>query len=167
MTSDALKGIGIGIALSIFSQITGSMTLISYAVPIFRKIGTSLDPFTSSIILAVALVLGASASTYLADKLGRKLLNVSKFLIQFVCFLAPKSITQAYILYPIVIIFVRCCDWTIRYFAISLFELEWLWFIGVRIGARFRFIIRDLRNSGRHCGPIICLQYWVFAAKGL
>lgn len=40
----------------------------------FAKVGTHLDPYMSSIMLAVAQILGSIATTYLADKLGRKML---------------------------------------------------------------------------------------------
>lgn len=37
---------------------------------IFERAGTSLDPYVSSIMLAVSLLLGALLTTYLADILG-------------------------------------------------------------------------------------------------
>lgn len=43
---------------------------------IFEKVGKSLDPHISSIILAVALIFGSLATTYLADILGRRVLNI-------------------------------------------------------------------------------------------
>lgn len=43
---------------------------------IFEKVGKSVDPYISSIILAVALIFGSLATTYLADILGRRLLNI-------------------------------------------------------------------------------------------
>ncbi|XP_055295134.1 facilitated trehalose transporter Tret1-like [Sitodiplosis mosellana] len=58
------------------SQITAAFTIISYAVTVFEKAGTSINPYASSIVLAVALILGSLATTYLADRLGRKLLNL-------------------------------------------------------------------------------------------
>ncbi|XP_055304279.1 uncharacterized protein LOC129569467 [Sitodiplosis mosellana] len=70
----ALKGLGIGIALTSFSQFTGSFTITSYAVIIFKEAGTSLDPYVSSIMLAVALILSSLLTTYLADIMGRKVL---------------------------------------------------------------------------------------------
>lgn len=72
----ALKGLGIGIALTTFAQSTGCFTITSYAVIIFEKAGTTLDPYVSSIMLAVALILGSLFTTALADILGRKFLNL-------------------------------------------------------------------------------------------
>lgn len=72
---NALNGIGIAIALATFSQVTAGFTIISYSVKIFQKLGTSMDPHLSSFILAISLIFGSLASTYLADKLGRKFLN--------------------------------------------------------------------------------------------
>lgn len=77
---DALKGLGIGILLISFQQFTANFPIVCYAVMIYQKAGTSIDPYTSSIITAVSLLLGALASAYLADILGRKLLNIISFL---------------------------------------------------------------------------------------
>lgn len=77
---DALKGLGIGIALILFQQFSANFPIVCYAVMIYQKAGTSIDPYTSSIITAVSLLFGALASTYLADILGRKLLNIISFL---------------------------------------------------------------------------------------
>lgn len=71
---EALKGIGISLVLTLFSQLTGNFTIINYSVMIFEKTGTSLNPYVSSILLGVALLLGSIFTSYLADKLGRKIL---------------------------------------------------------------------------------------------
>ena len=57
-------------------QFSPSLIIISYALLIFQKAGTTIDPYVSSIISAVALIFGSLISTYLADKLGRKWLNL-------------------------------------------------------------------------------------------
>lgn len=72
---EAMKGLGIAVTLIIFSQCTASLPFVNYAVTIFEKSGTSLNPYISSIMLATSLLLGSILTTYLADKLGRKLLN--------------------------------------------------------------------------------------------
>ncbi|XP_055304280.1 facilitated trehalose transporter Tret1-like, partial [Sitodiplosis mosellana] len=72
----ALKGLGIGIILTTLSQLTGTPIITNYAVMIFEKAGTSMDPYVSSIMLGIALLLGSICTTYLADKLGRKFLNI-------------------------------------------------------------------------------------------
>lgn len=76
----ALKGIGIGIALVICSQTTTSFAIVNYAVITLAKAGTSLNPYFSSIMLAVALIFGSLTTTYLADKLGRKKLCLASLL---------------------------------------------------------------------------------------
>lgn len=73
----ALKGLGIGIALTSISVLTANLTIISYAIMIFDRSGASLDPYVSSIMLAIALILGSLLTTSLADKLGRKVLNLA------------------------------------------------------------------------------------------
>lgn len=72
---DALKGLGIGILLAVFAQFTASLAITCYAVLIIKKSGTSLNPYTSSIVCAVTPIFGSLLSTYLADKLGRRVLN--------------------------------------------------------------------------------------------
>lgn len=62
-------------SLILFSQCTANVAAVCYSVLIFRKAGISIDPYIASIILAVALIFGSLCSTYLADILGRKLLN--------------------------------------------------------------------------------------------
>lgn len=75
-----MKGIGIGIALTTFSQLTSAFTIITYAMTTFETAGASIDPYISSIMLGVALLFGSLTTTYLADKLGRKLLNLTSLM---------------------------------------------------------------------------------------
>lgn len=70
----ALKAIFCGCALIAFSQLTAATAIASYAVLIFQKVGTSIDPYMSTIILGISLICGSLASTYLADKFRRKTL---------------------------------------------------------------------------------------------
>lgn len=74
--SNVMKSLGISIAIILIQQFTGNFLIICYAVTIFQKTGTPLDPYVSSMITGVALLLGSLLSTYLADVLGRKLLNI-------------------------------------------------------------------------------------------
>lgn len=71
-----MKGLGIGLALHIFAQFSANNTITTYAVMIFQNAGTSLDSFASSIGLAIALIFGSLSTTYLADRMGRKVLNI-------------------------------------------------------------------------------------------
>lgn len=77
---NALKGIGIAVALASFSQLTAGFTIINYAHTIFQALGTSMDAYLCSIVLAVALIFGSLTSSILADKLGRKILNIISLL---------------------------------------------------------------------------------------
>lgn len=63
-----------------FEKMTCNFVIVCYSVMIYQKTGTTIDPYTSSIITAVCLLLGSLASSYLADKLGRKLLNLLSLL---------------------------------------------------------------------------------------
>ncbi|XP_031637651.1 facilitated trehalose transporter Tret1-like [Contarinia nasturtii] len=77
----AMKGLFIGITLAWLSQFPGSITFLNYAVLIFEKSGPSkIDPYTSSIISAIAQIIGCFFSAKLADSLGRKLLMIISFL---------------------------------------------------------------------------------------
>lgn len=65
---------GIGFALLICIICTATFEIMSYAVIIFEKAGTSINPNMSSIILVLALICGSLMTTFLADRLGRKLM---------------------------------------------------------------------------------------------
>lgn len=72
-----MRGLCIGISLSIFNQFTATFTITNYAVTTFTKVGTSVDPHLAAIILAVCLIFGSLTTTYLADRLGRKVLIIT------------------------------------------------------------------------------------------
>lgn len=72
----ALKGFAICFALNAAVQFSANYTITTYSVSIFAKTGTSFDPYISSIVLALALIVGSILTTYLADILGRKILNI-------------------------------------------------------------------------------------------
>lgn len=75
---DAIKGIFIGIVLTLLNQLTGCYIFLTYAVMIFARIGTNVNPYTSTIILGIVQIAGSLLTTQLADRLGRKiLLNIS------------------------------------------------------------------------------------------
>lgn len=63
-------------ALVTFGSLTATFAITNYAVTTFEKVGTKIDPYTSSIFLGVVLTMGSLISAYLADKLGRKQLNL-------------------------------------------------------------------------------------------
>lgn len=63
-------------ALVTFTQFTASFPIVSYAVIIFKKSGTVLNPYVSSIIAAVSFLIGSLHTTYLIEILGRKWLTI-------------------------------------------------------------------------------------------
>lgn len=75
-----LRSLAICFALSAFAQFTLNNTIKSYAVIILKKTGASIDPNVSSIILGGAFIVGALLTSYSADILGRKFLNIVSLL---------------------------------------------------------------------------------------
>lgn len=73
---DALNGFAICFTLYIFALSTGNHTIASYAVMIYKRTGTKIDTFVSLMMLSLALTVGSILSSYLADILGRKVLNI-------------------------------------------------------------------------------------------
>lgn len=71
----ALRGVIIGIMIAIITQFMGTYVYVSYGVLIFEQTGSSVDPYTSSIIIAVMQLVGNLCTTQLADTLGRKFLS--------------------------------------------------------------------------------------------
>lgn len=69
-----MRGLLIAVVLGYLSIFTGLYTIINYAVLIFLKAGTYIDPFLASIILAVMQIFGCLCSTTFSDKFGRKIL---------------------------------------------------------------------------------------------
>lgn len=76
VTKDALGGLAIGIALTTIIPCTASLAIVTYAVMTFDKVGTNWDVNVSSIVLMITLIFGSLTTTYLADKLGRRKLNL-------------------------------------------------------------------------------------------
>lgn len=63
--------------MNAFSQLTANHTIKTYAVMIFEHAGAkNVDKYLSSIMVALALIAGSLFTTYLADILGRKILNI-------------------------------------------------------------------------------------------
>lgn len=71
-----MVGIGIGILLAFFSQLTGNFTFTNYGVLIFEKSGSTIDPYLSSIIMATLQLAGNLCTTQLVESLGRKILVI-------------------------------------------------------------------------------------------
>lgn len=77
---ETIKGLTIGLILSILTIMTGCMMTITYALLIFKSAETEVAPQFSAITIAVAQVLGNLCTTQLADKLGRKMLLLASML---------------------------------------------------------------------------------------
>lgn len=79
-SSQAKKGIFIGIFLMFLNQFCGIFAILTYAVTIFQESGSDLSPGASAIIIAAIQILGTVASFVFVDLAGRKvLLLVSTF----------------------------------------------------------------------------------------
>lgn len=61
-----------GIALILFAELTGFYTLMSYTVTTFEKVGPTIDPYKSSITLAVVLTFGSLTTATLPINLAVK-----------------------------------------------------------------------------------------------
>lgn len=69
----ALKGIFVSFAVSWFLQCTGCYTFTNYASQVFAKSGkTIFSANVSSIVLAIAQILGGFVSTQVGDTFGRR-----------------------------------------------------------------------------------------------
>lgn len=62
--------------IAIITQFIGTYVYVSYGVLIFEKTGSTMDPYISSIVIAVMQLVGNLCTTQLADSLGRKFLSV-------------------------------------------------------------------------------------------
>lgn len=60
----------------IFAQFTANFVITNYSILMFQKSGSSLDPSVSAVLLASMYIVGSLLTTYLADLLGRKKLNI-------------------------------------------------------------------------------------------
>lgn len=74
---DALKGIFIGIVISIARVGCGNFVLFNYSMLIFARVGAHINPYYATIMLFVAQIIGCSCSAGLADKVGRKIMIIT------------------------------------------------------------------------------------------
>lgn len=72
----AMRAIITAIVTSFLNQLSGCFTFLTYAGTIMSITGSSVNPYTTSIILGVVQIIGSLFTTYLADRLGRKVLLV-------------------------------------------------------------------------------------------
>lgn len=81
MNRSALKGIFNGIILGSLAPLTGFLIFITYAVHIFETVGvTKIDPYVSSITMAIVQIIGTLCTTSFSDSLGRKALLIVSLL---------------------------------------------------------------------------------------
>lgn len=76
----SIRGLIIGAAMAWFLQLTGCFIFINYAMVVFQKSNTMMNPHISSIVLAVVQIFGGLLSTSLSDTFGRKVLLVISLL---------------------------------------------------------------------------------------
>lgn len=72
----AMRGIVIAIVLSLLNQLSGCFTFVTYTGSILETTGTSVNPYTSTIIFGVVQIVGCLFTTHLVDKWGRKVLLI-------------------------------------------------------------------------------------------
>lgn len=72
-------------SISILHKFAGSNSVNAYIVLIFQATGSSLDPYSSSIICTALAVLGNLIQLFLVDRFGRKFLMITSFAISSIC----------------------------------------------------------------------------------
>lgn len=83
-----LHPLAISLTLMILEQASAFNVVIFYCVEIFAAAGSSLDPHSSAIIVAVVQVVGTIISTFLVDKAGRRILILFSEAVMGISFLA-------------------------------------------------------------------------------
>lgn len=153
-----LRGILIGVSLSIFAEFTGLSTITSYCVTTFQKTtfqkhGTSICPYKSSCVLAVALTLGSMATAYLADKFGiyfTGFIKIKQTLKKKLNFLyRPKSIDFNLV--------AGLSVWAINSCILSSFKSTWLRCIILWLDTNGCSISDYFPCSSRHWAALLCL----------
>nr|XP_053635274.1 facilitated trehalose transporter Tret1-like [Cherax quadricarinatus]XP_053635275.1 facilitated trehalose transporter Tret1-like [Cherax quadricarinatus] len=71
--------------LTLLTSTSGSYVIMSYSVPIFQTVDSTLDPYISAIIFYVVRVFGNLVHLCVIDRLGRKLLIIVSFSLCSVC----------------------------------------------------------------------------------
>lgn len=72
----AMRALIIGPTLMAVSQFSGTFVLVQYAVTIFSKSGSDIDPRMSSIVMASLQLFGTYLTSVVIDKVGRKVLLI-------------------------------------------------------------------------------------------
>jgi len=72
--SKTMKPVGICLMLMVFQQFGGINAVIFFAVDIFHASGSDMDPAIASIIIGSVQVVFVIVSTFLIDRVGRKIL---------------------------------------------------------------------------------------------
>lgn len=76
----ALIGIFNGSILASLAFLTGYMVFATYSVRIFQTVGTSIDPYMSSIAFAMLQLMGNLCTAKFSDSLGRRTLLIVSLL---------------------------------------------------------------------------------------
>jgi len=75
--ASSLRPTLIGLALFFFQQMSGANAVSLYTVEVFKSAGTEINPNLASIIVAVCQFLTVIVSTFLVDRVGRKILLIT------------------------------------------------------------------------------------------
>lgn len=73
------------IFMATLSQFNGNNALTAYIVPIFQTAHSSVDPYTCAIIYGIPGIVGAIANSCLVDRLGRRPLLYTSYLMCSIC----------------------------------------------------------------------------------
>lgn len=84
-TTPAKRGLFIGLGVMLLQQFTGCNAVIFYTTYIFKEVGSSMSPNTSTIIFGVMSVVATYISTLVVDRLGRKILLLSSIIVMGIC----------------------------------------------------------------------------------
>lgn len=81
VNQESIQGLLNGITLASLVHLSASLVIVTYSVIIFKEVGAvAIDPYISSIIIAVMQLLGTLCTTHLSDSLGRKILLITSLL---------------------------------------------------------------------------------------
>jgi Sugar (and other) transporter len=73
-TKSARKAIFIGVFVNFLAIMSGMVAVTNYSDTIFVEAGSDLSPVMSSIVIGLILLIGATSSSLLSDRAGRRIL---------------------------------------------------------------------------------------------
>ncbi|XP_055918558.1 facilitated trehalose transporter Tret1-like [Eupeodes corollae] len=74
MNKRSLKGMATGITIIFINVFCGFYSITNYSSLIFAQTKSSIDPYTSTIVIGGVMILGSYVASFFVDKFGRKIL---------------------------------------------------------------------------------------------